>query len=64
MKVKIKDNRPVYWAGMQCYKVDYSIDGEKGCKLFDTYKEGIEWIKETFPEWFAKHYSKSEKEIT
>lgn len=56
MKVKVKDNRPVYWPVMGCYKIDYSIDGNKGFNIFDTCPEGIEWLKTEFPDWFKKHY--------
>lgn len=56
-KVKIKNNRPFYSPFLGCYVVDYSVDGQKSFKTFDDHKQGIEWIKSTFPIWFAKHYS-------
>lgn len=55
-KIKVKENRPIYRPAMLCYVVEYSIDGDKNGKYFDSYKEGIEWLKTTFPAWFAKHY--------
>lgn len=62
MKLKVKNNRPFYLNTMLCYVVDYSLDGQKGFKCFDTYKEGIEWLKSEFPDWFAKHYPQPKTE--
>lgn len=57
-KIKVEKDRPFYSPAMLCYVVNYSVDGEKQFNTFDTYKDGIEWLKITFPEWFAKKYSK------
>jgi hypothetical protein len=56
-KVKVEKDRPYYSPALGCYVVDYSVDGEKSHKVFPDYKTGIEWLKTTFPEWFAKKYS-------
>lgn len=55
-KVKVQGNCPHYSNVMQCYVVNYSIDGNKRVKFFDTYKEGIDWLKANYPNWFKKHF--------
>jgi hypothetical protein len=56
---KVKNNRPYYDGFMQCYKVEWQLDGEKYARYFDTYKEGIGFLKSEFPEWFKKHFTQS-----
>lgn len=59
MTVKVKNNRPTYSPFLQCYIIDYSVDGQKASKVFENYKDGINWLKFTFPLWFKKHYSQT-----
>lgn len=61
-KIKVKSNRPCYNAFLMGYVVNYSIDGVRSFECFDTYKEGIDFLKVTFPKWFAKHYRSPKKE--
>lgn len=55
--IKIKNNAPFYSPIMGCYVVDYKIEGNKGFKCFDSYSDGVKWIRENHPEWYAKHFT-------
>ena len=54
MRVKIWI--PKYMPALGCYVVDFITKNGKGFKTFDSYKEGVEWIKSAYPEYYAKHF--------
>lgn len=54
---EVKNNRPCYDPFMQCYKVEWKLGGEKYARYFNTYTDGIEWLKSEFPQWFKKHFT-------
>jgi len=55
--LKVKNDRPFYSPFWGEYIVEWSLDGEKFSKPVGTYADGISFLKDSFPEWFAKKYS-------
>ena len=54
--LRVKNNRPTYSPFWAEYIVEWSLDGEKFCKPVGTYADGIAFLRDSFPEWYKKHY--------
>lgn len=56
--IKVTKNRPFYWNVMLCYVVEWKQEDRTipQTEYFDTYSEGITFLKNTFPIWFNKHF--------
>lgn len=56
--IKVAKNRPYYNHLMMCYCVEFTDDnGHKHYNYYNTYQEGIDFLKNTYPNWFNKHFT-------